>query len=501
MSDSDDNDRPEEGPQVRVSLKLASGVGDPSLEVPSAPIAVPSDIGRKGLSAVVNHLLGRSVPGDDDNDDDGNDDDSSTASNRPLSFEFIVANNRLLRKGVEKEARQHGLSLEEAIVITYFPTSGVPELSGEGETVPDWVSCFASASTNHSETMVFSGCYDGTIHIYRKRNNDDNESCLIKISSATAATGPIKAMAATTYKDQIMIASASLDHSLNLHTHDSNNGLQLYGVCTVAESDVMQAVSSLDFTATSSSSHLLLASGDANGTISIWNFDAGEQDSVATEAKKQKSSSGQKAASSKRELNATICMERAHAQTISGISWGNHHHRNQTDNITSHSQLITGSWDHSIKVWDVEKQNCLLTLNGSRVVACLDTSYHSEGVVATGHPDCTIRLWDVRVDSNTSKPSSVIMDHTFRPSHKAWVSDVKWSLSNAYQLASTSHDGTVKVWDIRSSNPLSTVRAFGKEEKGLCLLWDSSPSQQRKQPNHETIFAGGSDCIIKQLQL
>jgi ribosome biogenesis protein len=178
-------------------------------------------------------------------------------------------------------------------------------------------------------------------------------------------------------------------------------------------------------------------------------------------------------------------MERAHAQMISGISWGNH------NRSSSSNHLISGSWDHSLKLWDVEKQNCLLTLNGSRVVACLDTSYHSEGVVATGHPDCTIRLWDMRVNDD-SKASAIITDHTFRPSHQAWVSAVKWNPTNAYQLASTSHDGTVKVWDIRSSNPLSTVRAFGKLEKGLSLLWEEDAKM---------IFAGGSDCIIKQLQL
>merc|ERR1712151_1407594 len=111
------------------------------------------------------------------------------------------------------------------------------------------------------------------------------------------------------------------------------------------------------------------------------------------------------------------------------------------------------------------KQNCLLTLNGARVVSCLDTSYHSEGVVATGHPD-GIRLWDVRV--NISKQSAIFSNSTFRPSHKAWVSSIKWSQFNAYQLSSTSHDGTVKVWDVRSSYPLHTVRTFPKEEKGLC---------------------------------
>ena len=99
----------------------------------------------------------------------------------------------------------------------------------------------------------------------------------------------------------------------------------------------------------------------------------------------------------------------------------------------------------------------------------------------------------------------LISDTTFRPSHKAWVSSVQWSQSNAYQLASTSHDGTVKIWDIRSSNPLHTVRTFSKEEKGLSLLWLGSLDDDREDDesnnNKEVIFAGGTDCILKRIDV
>jgi ribosome biogenesis protein len=515
MSDNnfdDDDDEPEEGPQVRVSLKLASSGADTSLKVPSAPIAVPSDIGRKGLSAVVNHLLGRSLVEDDENDS------SSTNNNHlpPLSFEFILAgtNNKLLRKGVEKEARQHGVSLEEAITITYFPASNVPDLSGEEEAVPDWVSCLASSACRKQTTVIFSGCYDGTVHVYRKRRRnvgpEEKEnvdiSNLIKVNSATVATGPIKAMAATTTsKNQVLLATASMDHTLVLHTFDDETDVLNTSVeCMASDTDTIHAISTLDFSSASDTSlPLKLASGDSNGTISIWNVDDPLDEIIVREKKNQKSSTGKKATS--KELHPIVCMEGAHSQLISGVSWGNHRLSKSscTSSSNSNNHLITGSWDHSIKLWDVEKQNCLLTLNGSRVVGCLDTSYHSEGVVATGHPDCTIRLWDVRINNTNTKPSAVITDHTFRPSHKGWVSDVKWRPSNAYHLASTSHDGTVKLWDIRSSFPLHTVRAFGKEEKGMCLLWEPSIREMeevaKSSVQQDIIYTGGTESVIKQL--
>ncbi|VEU33462.1 unnamed protein product [Pseudo-nitzschia multistriata] len=507
---SSDSDSDVEGPQVRVSLKLSNAVQDRSLEVPIEPIAVPADIGRKGLSAVLNHLLGRSVTSDkkdDDSDEEmSDDDDSDDEKLPPLAFEFIVkgTSNRLLRKGVEKEARQHGLSLEEAISITYFPASDVPYRKDDEETLPDWVSCLSACDgygDNESSNFVFSGCYDGSIHAYRR--NDD--SSLTKVDFTTDGTaGPIKAMATIRTDDKVWVASASMDHSLNVYAFESNSKndkakLGFHGQCVLAANELGSSSSS--FTSLDFSNKNILASGSGNGKISIWNVEnIVDNHTTETDKKRQKSSSSKKVkpAASKNEIAATVHFENAHSQSVTGLSWGNHNKTltDGSDDTVGGTHLISGSWDHSIKLWDVEKHNCLLTLNGARVVSCLDTSYHSEGVVATGHPDCTIRLWDVRVN-NTKQNTMLVSDNTFRPSHKAWVSSVKWSRSNAYQLASTSHDGAVKVWDIRSSNPLHTVRTFPKEEKGLSLLW--LPALEAK--SSEAIYAGGTDCVIKRLEM
>jgi ribosome biogenesis protein YTM1 len=502
MSDSD-SDSDDQGAQVRVSLRLANSVQDRSLEVPTEPIAVPADIGRKGLSAVLNHLLGRSIAkGDDDEDGSDSDDDmSDKESLPPLTFEFIVkgTNNRLLRKGVEKEARQHGLSLEDAITITYFPAANVPQRQDDEETLPDWVSCL-SASTDGNSDIVLSGCYDGSIHAYR-RNADNNTLAEIDFTG-DGSVGPIKSMATSRFEDKVWIAAASIDHSLNIHTFQAgDNGkgkLRLHGLCVLAENEV-GALSS-GFTSLAFNTSNVLASGNGNGRISLWNVqNVVENHTTGTDKKRQKGSSSKKVkptTSYKPEIAATVHFENAHSQSVTGLSWGNHHKLHSDNNDAAGTHLISGSWDHSIKLWDVEKQNCLVTLNGARVVTCLDTSYHSEGVVATGHPDCTIRLWDVRANGSNQN-TVLISDNTFRPSHKAWVSSVQWSRSNAYQLASTSHDGSIKVWDIRSSNPLHTVKAFAKEEKGLSLLWLPATEDTTSQ----AIYAGGTDCIIKRLEL
>jgi ribosome biogenesis protein YTM1 len=74
-------------------------------------------------------------------------------------------------------------------------------------------------------------------------------------------------------------------------------------------------------------------------------------------------------------------------------------------------------------------------------------------------------------------------------SHKAWVSAVQWSPTDPYVLASSSHDGTVKVWDIRSSIPLHTAKAHSKGSKALCLSFAD-----------DAIYSGGSDCVVKRFK-
>lgn len=449
-SSSDNEDMEEEiGEQIRVSFVLDSSVKDRSLEVPSEPIAIPADLRRKGLSAVINHLLDRRV----DNDDAGNASDDDEEKLEALPFDFLVA-NRLLRTGVESAARRHGLSLEQAIKISYFPAQQAPEESKQGEPVPDWISCIDS-----QDKLVYTGAYDGSVVVH--------DGALQTIASVQAHSGPIKCLATTMQEDGgVMIATGSLDQTLVTHYYDaSTRNLEKHANFVGGHTSSIGCVDILQ---------QQMVSGDWDGGLALWNLSR-DNESTNEPVKKRRTSSKSKHA----VLNIQpITKFQAHSSQISGVAWND-------DNNT----LITGSWDHSLKVWDVQRQESLLTLNGSRVISCLDVSSHSQ-VVATGHPDCTIRLWDVRTNnSGDAATSSLVSDCSLKPSHKAWVSAVKWSPKDPYVLASTSHDGTIKVWDIRSTLPLHTVRAFPKEEKGLCLAFGD-----------DVILAGGSDCVVKQFR-
>jgi ribosome biogenesis protein len=420
-------DDEEVGEQIRISLSLADSCKDRSLEVLSEPLAVPASIGRKGLSAVINHLLGRKLESDE------NDPNAEDAGLLPsIEFDFIIGglsggtrSRQLLRTGVEKEARRAGLNLEEAVEIEYFPAQDAPESVGESDTQPDWISgiSFADAETGRdsvpSSQSVFSvASYDGFLRLFRPSGSSaassdsdgGDQSCFVLqpvVQPLRAHKGPIKCIDSLSVSTaekaaRTWIATGSMDQSLAVHccNEDSSTSWE-FGTkfhCVDGHSSSIGCVNLYH-----SSDSIQLASGDWDGGVCVWEITArdgglnpaNDEDNEDLPTFKKKKTGPEAEQRTRLDTQSTAITPsisiKAHTTKVSGISFGNHHrrwhhqgHENSSRDILTPARLITGSWDHSLKLWDVERQDCLLTLNGSRVVSCLDTSYHTPNMVATG---------------------------------------------------------------------------------------------------------------------
>lgn len=301
------------GDESRIRVRFFTAID--KYRVTNTPFAVPEKLGRYGLSEVVNHLLGLS--GD------------------PIPFDFKIK-DQLLRESLIKYVNRNNVSTESIIELEYFLAVSLNEESKTQE-LPAWVGCIDSSGEN----MILAGCYDGQLQIMNKSN-------LSILSSVSAHNHPIRAVCSSLQ----VVFTGSKDHMINaydLSQTKSSVVLEKIGVFR-GHINSVEALCALE--------DKLLFSGDWSGNTYAWNIkdllhrdNSSLNDSVS---KKQKNSMGGYS-DVRVELIQPLFVLKSHAQAVTGLQ------------VTSNQRLFTCSHDHSIKEWDIERNDCVTTFTGSKV--------------------------------------------------------------------------------------------------------------------------------------
>ncbi|KAF5365778.1 hypothetical protein D9758_003159 [Tetrapyrgos nigripes] len=166
-------------------------------------------------------------------------------------------------------------------------------------------------------------------------------------------------------------------------------------------------------------------------------------------------------------------------------------------------KLITGSMDSTLKVWDWRRGKCVRTLTGhTEGVVCLN---FDSNVLASGSVDTTIRVWNLRTggaftlrghcdwvnsvllwDSNTSSvpsPSSPTSSNVFDIPGCAAP-----QIDPGKMLFSASDDGTIKLWDLTLR---TCVRQFtghvGQVQSLKLLLSDECDGAASDEPEEGSL--------------
>ncbi|KAK9762959.1 hypothetical protein K7432_010786 [Basidiobolus ranarum] len=149
-------------------------------------------------------------------------------------------------------------------------------------------------------------------------------------------------------------------------------------------------------------------------------------------------------------------------------------------------RLATGSWDKTIKLWDLESKECIRTLHGhSDYVKSI--VFHPKGYLFTGSSDATIRKWSL-VDYSCTK---------LMKGHNRGIEDMGLTLDGEY-LISVSSDIKIKKWDVESGVEVQEFNGHLTSVYGLSIteddIWSVSGDKTARRWSLET---GKQDTVLE----
>ena len=175
------------------------------------------------------------------------------------------------------------------------------------------------------------------------------------------------------------------------------------------------------------------------------------------------------------------------------------------------SLLASGSYDQTIRLWNVDTGALRKTLEGHTKNVQHVTFSPTGLILASASSDGTIRLWDIE----TGDVIKILEGHA------DWVGHVAFSPTGLI-LASTGGDGTIRLWDIKTGELLKTItpasraslivyspdgNMLASKYRNVIHLWDARSGELLQtlighisfiysivfSPDGRTLTSGGSD--------
>ncbi|KAG8525521.1 ribosome biogenesis protein ytm1 [Bacidia gigantensis] len=403
---------------TQVRIQLSTKHHDIALDENPGAILVNTNFRRYALSTLVNTLR---------------------RSDQSIPFEFLI-NGTFLRTSLDEYLTANGISAEATLGLEYVRASLPPVYLASFEH-DEWVSSVdvlspsspsvrSSQRTNTvvpGQERIVTGSFDGLLRVW-------NMSSQVLATSTSASNGGHTGSVKTAqFLSATHIASSGLDRCVRIWKYSENSTelaslhpqLELYGHRDPIDSIAVHQ----------SSNRILSASADH--TVGFWSTKKSEAPTAPASLLPSSASQGAK----RRKVGSSVSTPQRGPLVLLKS-----HSSDVTDTMfapNDHTVAYSTSQDHTLKTWDLTTSTCVDTRITSSALLSV-AALQSLNLVAAGKSPRDIILIDPRASATTVSAMNL-------RGHSQAVVSLDIDPDSAYGLVSGSHDGTCRIWDVRSS--------------------------------------------------
>ena len=335
----------------------------------------------------------------------------------------------------------NGISTETTLAVEYVRAI-IPPLYLASFEHDDWVSTvdvLSSTSpagkwtgnagdTPPNQLRILSGSYDGLLRVW----NMSSEA--LATSQSAANRGHTSSVKAAKFISPTQVASAGMDRTIRIWKYSEDP--EGFSASLQPQIELYGHKASVDSIAVHQPSCRIL-SASSDHSIGFWSMRKSDSpvvpQNLLPSATIRSSKRRKLGASTSIPQRGPLVLLKAHAAPVSSTIF-------DTDD---HTVAYSTSWDHSLKTWDLPTSTCVDTRSTSHSLLSLG-SLPALKLLAAGTSARHITLIDPRASATT------VSAMTLR-GHTNAVVTLASDPNSAYALVSGSHDGTCRVWDVRSS--------------------------------------------------
>ncbi|KAF7932017.1 uncharacterized protein EAE97_009038 [Botrytis byssoidea] len=439
--------------QVQVHFSTTS----PDIELPEGKqqLLVPTNVRRYGLSQILNS-------------------EAMLDTSSPIPFDFLI-NGTFLRTTLDEYLTANGLSSETTLNLQYV-RSLIPPLYEASFEHDDWVSSVDVLSGSSAvgtwgknlivegQERILSGSYDGLLRVWNKSGQ------AIATSAPASVGGHTSGVKAAKWISARQIASAGLDRTIRIWNYSESEDhfsaqlkptMELYG-----------HTGSIDSIAVHGPTNRIL-SASADGQIGFWTSHKSSAPEVNNSLISGPSSKRRKiTTSTSTPQRGPLSLMDCHNGPATAVIFNPH------DPTVAYS----ASQDHTIKTLDITTSSIVDTrtlLNPILSLSALPGIGHQ--IIAAGTTARHIALIDPRASAATTQAMTL-------RGHTNFISSIFADPDSNYGLVSAGHDGTCRVWDLRSTRQ-------GTKDEGLGVVGEAVYIIERESRKDKTTKTVGGEGV------